>query len=136
MICSSQEDVRFLRGKCLLFKVEIAFRFAYAATESSLRPYGSAPHNWQAAPRLEPQLVPHRPGFGKMRLLRGGTWSNPARYSRLAVRTRTACRARATASRLAPSCRSQGMRLLASGAMAQEVARDIIPEGGEHGSKP
>ena len=59
--------------------------------------------DWYADYRAEPQLDPRGPGFGKMRVLRGGTWSDPARYSRSATRSRIepAYRPRSTGFRLA-----------------------------------
>ncbi len=50
----------------------------------------------------EPQVDPRGPVVGKMRVLRGGTWSDPARYSRSAARSRIepAYRPRSTGFRL------------------------------------
>jgi len=44
--------------------------------------------DWYADYPGEPQVDPRGPTFGKMRVLRGGTWSDPARYARSATRSR------------------------------------------------
>ncbi|WP_374692169.1 formylglycine-generating enzyme family protein [Accumulibacter sp.] len=44
--------------------------------------------DWYADYPTEPQIDPRGPTFGKMRVLRGGTWSDPARYARSATRSR------------------------------------------------
>lgn len=44
--------------------------------------------DWYAEYPSEAQLDPRGPSFGKMRVLRGGTWSDPARYARSATRSR------------------------------------------------
>lgn len=44
--------------------------------------------DWYAEYSSEPQLDPRGPDFGRMRVLRGGTWSDPARYARSATRSR------------------------------------------------
>jgi sulfatase modifying factor 1 len=44
--------------------------------------------DWYADYPQEPQIDPRGPAFGKMRVLRGGTWSDPARYARSATRSR------------------------------------------------
>jgi hypothetical protein len=44
--------------------------------------------DWYADYPQEPQTDPRGPSFGKMRVLRGGTWSDPARYARSATRSR------------------------------------------------
>ena len=44
--------------------------------------------DWYAEYPPEPQVDPSGPAFGRMRVLRGGTWSDPARYARSATRSR------------------------------------------------
>jgi sulfatase modifying factor 1 len=44
--------------------------------------------DWYSDYPLEPQIDPQGPAFGKMRILRGGTWSDPAAYARSATRSR------------------------------------------------
>ena len=44
--------------------------------------------DWYAEYPTEVQIDPRGPSFGKMRVLRGGTWSDPARYARSATRSR------------------------------------------------
>ena len=44
--------------------------------------------DWYAEYPPEPQVDPRGPAFGRMRVLRGGTWSDPARYARSATRSR------------------------------------------------
>jgi len=58
--------------------------------------------DWYADYPHEPQIDPRGPAFGKMRVLRGGTWSDPARYARAATRSRIepAYRPRSTGFRL------------------------------------
>jgi sulfatase modifying factor 1 len=58
--------------------------------------------DWYADYPQEPQTDPRGPSFGKMRVLRGGTWSDPARYARSATRSRIepAYRPRSTGFRL------------------------------------
>ena len=58
--------------------------------------------DWYADYPTEPQIDPRGPTFGKMRVLRGGTWSDPARYARSATRSRIepAYRPRSTGFRL------------------------------------
>ena len=59
--------------------------------------------DWYGDYSPEPQLDPRGPVAGNMRVLRGGTWSDPARYSRSAARSRIepAYRPRSTGFRLA-----------------------------------
>ncbi len=59
--------------------------------------------DWYADYPSTPQLDPRGPTFGKMRVLRGGTWSDPARYARSANRSRIepAYRPRSSGFRLA-----------------------------------
>ncbi len=58
--------------------------------------------DWYADYTTEPQHDPRGPPYGKMRVLRGGTWSDPARYARSATRSRIepAYRPRSTGFRL------------------------------------
>ena len=44
--------------------------------------------DWYGDYRPEPQVDPQGPTFGRMRVLRGGTWSDPASYARSATRSR------------------------------------------------
>ena len=44
--------------------------------------------DWYAEYPSEPQLDPRGPKYGKQRVLRGGTWSDPGRYVRSANRSR------------------------------------------------
>ena len=44
--------------------------------------------DWYGEYPEEPQIDPRGPIIGKMRVLRGGTWSDPARYARSANRSR------------------------------------------------
>jgi sulfatase modifying factor 1 len=44
--------------------------------------------DWYAEYLPEPQVDPRGPALGRMRVLRGGTWSDPARYARSATRSR------------------------------------------------
>ena len=44
--------------------------------------------DWYAEYPPEPEVDPRGPAFGRMRVLRGGTWSDPARYARSATRSR------------------------------------------------
>lgn len=59
--------------------------------------------DWHAEYPAAAQRDPRGPGFGKMRILRGGTWSDPARYLRSATRSRIepAYRPRSTGFRIA-----------------------------------
>ena len=59
--------------------------------------------DWYADYPTTPQTNPQGPSSGKMRVLRGGTWSDPARYARSANRSRIepAYRPRSTGFRLA-----------------------------------
>ncbi len=58
--------------------------------------------DWYCEYVCEPQSDPRGPPYGKMRVLRGGTWSDPARYARSATRSRIepAYRPRSTGFRL------------------------------------
>jgi hypothetical protein len=64
---------------------------------------GSGAPTGMPSTRSEPQVDPRGPAFGRMRVLRGGTWSDPARYARSATRSRIepAYRPRSTGFRMA-----------------------------------